>query len=517
MKWLLIGCAVSLVCGAACADVKLMGIFTDNMVLQRGKPVPVRGTANPGEEVSVAYAGKSAKATAGADGWFSAVLPPLEVEKTGKELVVTGKNRIVLKNVVVGDVWLVSGQSNAEMSFSWGIINGAAEMAKAKDYPNVRAIKFSHATSFFPVRRCARNDGPWKVATEKTLPKITAVGYFMARELNAKTGVPIGILDNNWSGCFIEPFVCEEGLRAVPELKNHPALKGVLDSLAKNRAKMIDWCGKVAALKEGDAFENLPPMPPAPFWTRQHNAMIEPLVEFPICGAVWYQGCANTYDGSHRYYMPKLKALIAGWRAKWGYDFPCYIVQLASYKAKTTDPAGGGDFAGVRNEQLLAAKSILNTGLAVAIDIGNAKDIHPKNKYDVGYRLSLWARRDVYGEKDLVVSGPIYRELKIEGDKARIIFDHVGSGLFAGKKGPNTPGVMPVADPDGKLRGFAIAGADKKWFWAEAVIDGNDVVVSSKDVPAPVAVRYAFRDNPMGDCSLYNKEGLPASPFRTDK
>ena len=510
MKRLLIGCAVSLVCGAAFADVKLMGIFTDNMVLQRGKPVPVRGTASPGEAVSVAYAGKTAKATAGADGWFSAILPPLDVEKTGKELVVTGKNRIVLKNVVVGDVWLVSGQSNAEMSFGWGILNGAAEMAKAKDYPNVRAIKFSHSTFIFPVRRRACNDGPWKVATEKTLPKITAVGYFMARELNAKTGVPIGILDNNWSGCFIEPYVCEEGLKTVP------SLKGVVDSLAKDRAKMIAWCGKVAALKEGDSFGDLPPMPSAPFWTRQHNAMIEPLVDFPICGAVWYQGCANTYDGIHRLYAPKLKALVAGWRTKWGYDFPFYIVQLASFQAKTTDPAGGGGFAGVRNEQLLAAKSIPNTGLAVAIDIGNAKDIHPKNKYDVGYRLSLWARRDVYGEKDLVVSGPIYRELKIEGDKARIIFDHVGSGLFVGKKGPNTPGVMPTAESDGKLRGFAIAGADKKWFWAEAVIDGNDVVVSSKDVPAPVAVRYAFRDNPMGDCNLYNKEGLPASPFRTD-
>ena len=470
-----------------------------------------------GKAVARTFAGKTAETTADALGRWTATLPALDVVKEGQALTVRGKNEIVLKNVLVGDVWLVSGQSNSEMSFSWGILNGNEEMAKAKDYPNIRAIKFNHVVAPFPVKGKTCNNGPWKVATEKTLPKITAVGYFMARELNAKTGVPIGILDNNWSGCFIEPYICEEGLKAVPEIKSHPALKGVLDSLAKDRAKMIGWCGKVVAAKDGESFGNLPPMPETPFWTRQHNAMIEPLVDFPICGAVWYQGCANIYDGFHFLYAPKLKALVAGWRAKWGYDFPFYIVQLASYQAKTTDPAGGGGFAGVRNEQLLAAKSIPNTGLAVAIDIGNAKDIHPKNKYDVGYRLSLWARRDVYGEKDLVVSGPIYRELKIEGDKARIIFDHVGSGLFVGKKGPNTPGVMPVADPDGKLRGFAIAGADKKWVWAEAVIDGNDVVVSSKDVPAPVAVRYAFRDNPMGDCNLYNKEGLPASPFRTDK
>lgn len=506
-KRLLVGCAVSLVCGAACADVKLMGIFTDNMVLQRGKPVPVRGTAKPGEEVNVAYAGKTAKATAGADGWFSAVLPPLGVEKTGMELVVTGKNRIVLKNVVVGDVWLVSGQSNAEMSFSWGILNGAAEMAKAKDYPNVRAIKFAHAISHFPVKMRPCNSGPWKVATKETLPNITAVGYFMARELNAKTGVPIGILDNNWSGSRIEPFVCAEGLKVFPTGKD------IQKTLDKTQLDLVEWCRKVAALEDA-SFDKMEPMPGTPFWTRQHNAMIEPISDFPVCGAIWYQGCANAGEGMG--YAKKLKALIAGWRTKWGYDFPFYIVQLASFTAKTKDPAGGNGFAKIREAQRVVAQTIPGAGLAVAIDVGNARDIHPKNKYDVGYRLSLWARRDVYGEKDLVVSGPLFKELKIEGDKARVTFDYIGSGLFAGEKGADTPGEMPTTDPDGKLRGFAIAGADKKWVWAEAVIDGNDVVVSSKDVSAPVAVRYAFRANPMGDCNLYNKEGLPASPFRTD-
>ena len=494
---------------AAMADVKLMGIFSNDMVLQRGKPIPVRGTAEPGEEVTVEYAGKSAKATAGADGRFRAVLPPLEIEKEGKELVVSGKNKIVLKNVVVGDVWLVSGQSNSEMSFSWGILNGKEEMAKAKDYPNIRAIKFHHQTSPFPMKNSPCNSGPWKVATEKTLPGITAEGYFMARELNAKTGIPIGILDDNWSGCRIEPFVCVEGMRLVPELK------GDVAALENHQAAVTRWCEKVVARKTDPAAE-AGPMPGMPGWTGQHNAMIEPIVDFPICGATWYQGCSNGGEGMS--YAKKLEALIGGWRAKWGYDFPFYIVQLASFTAKTTDPAGGNGYAKIRNAMRIAAQTIPKTGLAVAIDIGNATDIHPKNKYDVGYRLSLWARRDVYGEKNLVVSGPLYKSMKVEDGKIRISFEHVGSGLMAAEKGPDTPGVAPTPlDPlEGKLKGFAVAGADKRWYWANAEIDGTDVVVSADEVSAPVAVRYAFRANPMGDCNLYNKEGLPASPFRTD-
>lgn len=498
----------ALAASAVMADVKLGGIFSDNMVLQRGKLIPVHGTAEPGEKVTVEYAGKTAETTAGESGCFRAVLPPLDIEKEGRELVVSGKNKVVITNVVVGDVWLVSGQSNSEMSFGWGILNGKEEMEKAKDYPNIREIKFNHRVSTFPLKCTPCNSGPWKVATEKTLPGITAEGYFMARELNAKTGIPIGILNDNWSGCRIEPFVCDEGMKAVPELK------GAYDKTIKEREALVEWCCKVAALKDDGSFGKAGPMPVTPMWTSQHNAMIEPIVDFPICGATWYQGCSNGGEGMS--YAKKLEALVSGWRAKWGYDFPFYIVQLASYTAKTTDPAGGNGYAKIRNAMRIAAQTIPNCGLAVAIDIGNAKDIHPKNKYDVGYRLSLWARRDVYGEKDLVVSGPLYKELKIDGDKARVVFNHVGSGLFAGEKEPDTPGERPTATPDGKLRGFAVAGADKKWYWAEAVIDGNDIVVSAKEVPAPVAVRYAFRANPMGDCNLYNKEGLPASPFRTD-
>ncbi|MBO7721941.1 MAG: sialate O-acetylesterase [Kiritimatiellae bacterium] len=508
MKKLMVAAAFVAVAASSFAEVKVSRFFSSNMVLQRGKPYPVIGTAAPGEKVTVQYGGASASVVADADGRFRAVLPPLEVEKTGRDLVVSGENRVVFTNVVVGDVWLVSGQSNSEMSFSWGIINGKAEMAKAKDYPNIRAIKFMHVRAPFPVKYAPCNGGSWVVATEKTLSGITAEGYFMARELNAKTGVPIGILDDNWSGCRIEPFVCAEGMKLVPELAKE------YNAVMNSREAIVEWCGKVAAHRADGDYGAAGGMPGQPDWSLQYNAMISPIVAYPICGATWYQGCSNGGEGIS--YAKKLAALAGGWRSQWGYDFPFYIVQLASYTAKTTDPAGGNGYARIRNAMRIAAQTIPKAGLAVAIDIGNAKDIHPKNKYDVGYRLSLWARRDVYGEKDLVVSGPLFKKLEIEGGKARVIFEHTGSGLFAGEKGPDTPGVAPEATPGGKLRGFAVAGADRKWHWADAVIDGKDVVVSSAEVPAPVAVRYAHRANPMGDCNLYNKEGLPASPFRTD-
>ena len=241
--------AAALAATAAVADVSVAKIFSDNMVLQRGKPIPVRGKADPGEVVTVEYAGQKATAKTSDKGFFRAVLPPLKVEKEGKELVVAGKNRVVFKNVVVGDVWLVSGQSNSEMSFSWGIINGAAEMAKAADYPNIRQVKFAHATSAFPVEYESCNNGGWKVATQKTLPGITAEGYFMAREINAKTGIPIGILDDNWSGCKIEPFVCDEGMKSVPKLAKE------YEGVVKAREAMVGWCCRVAEQKKSGSWE----------------------------------------------------------------------------------------------------------------------------------------------------------------------------------------------------------------------------------------------------------------------
>jgi sialate O-acetylesterase len=225
---------------------------------------------------------------------------------------------------------------------------------------------------------------------------------------------------------------------------------------------------------------------------------------------LWYQGESNGNEGAS--YLYKLRVLIGGWRKLWGQgDFPLYVVQLPNFQQANDNPAGGDGWAKIREAQLKAL-AIPNTGVIITIDVGEPGNIHPKNKFDVGERLARWAVAKDYGKKDLVYSGPLYKGMKVEGNKVRISFDHVGSGLMVGKK----EGRRPTEEvKDGQLKRFAVAGADKKWVWADAVIEKDTVVVSSPDVPNPVAVRYAFSGNPEG-CNLYNKEGLPASPFRTD-
>ena len=239
---------------------------------------------------------------------------------------------------------------------------------------------------------------------------------------------------------------------------------------------------------------------------------ILPMGRYQVKGAVWYQGCSNGGEGDSYYF--KMKALIEGWRALWGYDFPFYFVQLANYTAVTDDPAGGSGWARLREAQRRAL-SIPGTGMAVAIDIGEAGDIHPKNKQDVGRRLALWALAKTYGRDGVVYTGPLFKGIEVEEGRIRVSFEDfsIGTGLMAGVKDGRS---QPADDPDGRLKGFAIAGEDKAWHWADAAIDGDTVVVSSPDVPQPVAVRYAFRANPAGNANLYNRDGLPASPFRSD-
>ena len=244
-----------------------------------------------------------------------------------------------------------------------------------------------------------------------------------------------------------------------------------------------------------------------------HNAMIHPFVNFPITGALWYQGESNGGEGESYYH--KMHALIGGWRKLWGQgNFPFYFVQLASFQGVTEDPAGGDGWAKLREAQRHSL-SIPNTGMAVITDtvpLAEAGDIHPRNKYDVGLRLARWALNRDYGQKELEVSGPLFKALTIEGNKARLAFDHIGSGLMVGKKEGRA---TAIENSEGKLKRFAMAGADKKWHWAQAVIEKDTVVVSSPEVTEPVAVRYAFQMNPDG-ANLYNRDGLPASPFRTD-
>lgn len=499
------------------ADVRMPKIFTDNMMVQRDLPVRVWGWADAGEEVSVTLAGNTATAKADAKGQWSLELPAI---KTGEnlELGVKGKNSLTLKNIVVGDIWVCSGQSNAEMVFAGCL--GYDEDVKTANLPKIRRIKFNHVQSGLP-EADAPTATPWQMCSQETAGGFTAIGFYFAREIQQKTGVPIGIIDVNWGGTAIEPWVPTEGLERVEELKadfarRQETLKAYRAQLPKVLAEMESWIAQTKSdLASGAPIGSTFVVPGVQDigWTTMYNAMIHPIVRLPIKGALWYQGETNGGEGESYYH--KMRALIGGWRKQWGQgDFPFYYVQLASFQAATDNPSDLNGWPRLREAQTKSL-AIPNSGMAVIIDtvpLDQAGDIHPRNKYDVGMRLARWALGKDYGQNQLEVSGPLFKALTIEGSKARLTFDHVGTGLMIGKKEGRNP---TVENKDGKLKRFAIAGADKKWVWADAVIENNAVVVSSPEVKEPVAVRYAFTMNPDG-ANLYNREGLPASPFRTD-
>jgi sialate O-acetylesterase len=514
---LLLLAATVLTAMPAAADVRLSQIFTDNMMLQRDLPVRVWGWAEVGEAVSVTLSGKTVATKADKKGQWAVELPAIKAGEN-LELTVKGKNSLTIKNVIMGDIWVCSGQSNMEMGLNGCL--GFQDDVKAADLPKIRRIKFNQVQSGQP-ESDASTATPWQVCTPETAAGFTAVGFYFAREIQQKTGVPIGIVDVNWGGTAIEPWVATEGLALVNELKpqfvaKQDAIKNYRAQLPKTLTELEDWITATRAdLASGSPIRAVPAIPATPDggWSSMYNAMIHPIVRFPIKGALWYQGESNGGEGVT--YYDKMRALIGGWRKQWGQgNSPFYFVQLANFQAVTEDPAGGNGWAKLREAQTKSL-TIPNTGMAVIIDtvpFAERDDIHPKNKYDVGMRLALWALGRDYGQKQMEVSGPLFKAIKIEGGKARLTFDHTGTGLMVGKKEGRVPA---VENKGAKLKSFAIAGADKKWFWAEAVLEGRIVTVSSPDVKEPVAVRYAYQMNPDG-ANLYNREGLPASPFRTD-
>jgi len=492
---------------SARADVALHGLFTDHMVLQRDIPVAVYGLADPGEKISVSFAGQRKSATADKDGHWSVALDAMKAWPRPADMTVAGKNRLTLEDILVGDVWVCSGQSN--MDFCPGSYGGPYDV-KDFELPLVRHFHMPGLQSLQPQTSVEIRSPSgivkqrrWVVCSPKTGNHITAVGLYFARKVNLETGIPIGLIKSSWNGTRIEPWISPEGWASVPEL---PAI------------------GKMPTeLKHDGSYPSTPHV--------LYHGKIHPLTKFAIKGVLWYQGESNGNEGDS--YFFKMRALVNGWRKAWNQgDFPFYFVQLPAHQAPNNDPAGGDGLAKIRMAQLKSL-SIVNTGMASAIDLGdfgNPKNIHIFDKKSVGERLALWALAKDYpsttlraGGKaaDLVYSGPLYKGMKIEGDpstgsgqgRIRIFFDSVGSGLIIANI---AGGFQPlIRQPQGKLKRFAIAGADKKWFWANAVIDGKTVVVSSPDVPKPVAVRYAFGGNPEG-ANLYNEEGLPASPFCTD-
>jgi sialate O-acetylesterase len=465
--------------GTAQADVELASIFSDSMVLQRELAVPVWGWADPGEEVTVAFGKQTQKTEAGKDGRWQVKLDPLKANAKGQALTVSGKNKLALKDVLVGEVWICSGQSNMEWRLAQ-TLNGKEEVANAS-HPLIRLFNVpGHITSPLAQDKCP---GSWTASDPQTAGGFSAVGYFFGRRLQQELDVPVGLVGSNWGGTRIEPWTSPAGFHSVPELKK------IADEVDGRTAE-----SKVSGRSPSAIY----------------NSMIHPLAPFAMRGAIWYQGESNGNEGESYYH--KTQALVNGWRKLFNPDLAFYWVQLANFQKPKEDAAGGNGWSKLREAQRKAL-NIKHTGMAVIIDIGEANDIHPRNKQDVGWRLGQWALHQTYGKKDLVPAGPLYKSHKVEGSAVRLKFDHVGAGLIVGSK----QGLKPTTEvKDGKLERFAIAGADKKWHWAEAKIDGGDIVVSSPNVAQPVAVRYGYSMHPAG-ANLYNKEGIPASPFRTDK
>ena len=470
-------------------ELKLAPWYGDHMVVQRDQPVVLLGTAAAGAQVTAEFAASKSAAVADHQGAFKLTLPARKASKLGRVLTVrTGASTLELKDVLVGDVWLCSGQSN--MAFDFRQIDIADEV-KNENRPLIRAVRFKEAFQPLPLNPMqAVVTRPWQAGTPDAIAGWTPAGYYFARCIQDRfPELPIGLLDSGYGGSPIECWIPLETWARFPAFKE----------------------GAEVAMRQQN------PAPPAPAdqgaWrmpSGMFNAMISNLTEIPVAGVVWYQGESNAGQPD---YALKMQALVSGWRKAWKADFPFYYVQLAGYMRPSEDPAVRTEWAGTRDLQRRALDLIPKSGMASAFDIGDLDNIHPKNKVDVGERLARWALRDVYGDRKIVVSGPLFKEMRIEGGKARIRFDYAEGGLMAGHK----DGKAPTQEiKNGKPGGFAVGNKDGKWAWAEAVIDGQTVVVSSSAIAEPVAVRYACSNSP-GKANLYNKAGLPASPFTTEK
>ena len=474
------------------ADVSLPAIFGDHMVLQQGIKLPVWGKAAPGEAVSVVVGSSTGKTTADNDGKWRVELPALSTDSQPVTLTATGKNTVTVNDVLVGDVWICSGQSNMEFSLGRGKPLGgahnAATVVPAANDPELRFFVVAHNFALDPLSDVS---GHWEVCTPTSAATFSAVGYFFGSELRQTTKCPVGLIGTYWGGTLAQCWTSLDGLKKAPEIQHYAKEFEVLKSRV------------LAAHPDGLTFPPNKVMPRPGFGTALYNAMLAPLIPYGIKGVIWYHGESNERNAAeYRFLLP---GLISDWREKWGQgDFPFLFVQLASCNRRIPS------WPYLREAQLKAL-SLPNTGMASAVDVGNPGNIHPLDKADVGHRLALAARHVAYGE-NLVYSGPIYDAMKADKSAIRITFTQLGSGLIIGQAPWVPAGLQPL--PTDKLLGFTIAGDDKKFVPADARIEGNAVIVSSPDVSTPVAVRYAWANAPQGN--LYNHENLPASPFRTD-
>ena len=507
---------VAITAERAAAEVALSKVFGDHMVIQQEQPIRLFGSAAPAERVTAEMAGKTASAVAGDDGSFRVELPAMKADGKAHDLTVKGSNTITLKDVLLGEVWICSGQSNMEWSVG-GSLNAKEEIAAA-DHPQIRLFNVPGHVSTAAPQRDAR--GAWHVCSPASVKGFSAVGYFFGRALQQDLKVPIGLVGTNWGGTRIEPWTPPVGFEQVPSLEDYRTSLAATDPsnpegkkaheayLAGVESWLTKAKGDVAA---GKPLAGAPPafnLKPKGDATLIYNGMVHALIPLSVRGAIWYQGESNAGDGLRYEYLKE--ALVKGWRSVFENDaLSFYWVQLANFQQPDDNPAGGG-WGPVREGQRRALR-LPKTGMAVITDIGEARDIHPKNKQDVGARLALLALAKDYG-REVVPCGPLYKGMKVEGDKIRISFDHVGGGLITGKK----EGLKPVAEQKGaELTHFAIQAGDGAWHWAKATIDGATIVVGAEGVSEPKHVRFAYQSNPVG-INLYNKEGLPASPFTTD-
>jgi sialate O-acetylesterase len=533
-------CLVALVAPAA-AELKLPSIISDNMVIQVDKEVPIWGWAKPGQGVSVSLEGSLNKV---ADGTVNAAVTSVgastKADKNGKWTVKLGKLKpagmlckMVVKagdetknvdNILVGEVWVCSGQSN--MSWTVKSSNNADKEIAAAKFPKIRLFSVARNSTPDIQGDC---EGKWVLCSPETVPGFSAVGYYFGRDLHKNLKIPVGLINTSWGGTRVEAWTDPAIVKACPQAKeiitwwdkkiatfsqaNYDATRK--KQLDAHKAAIRAETRRIAAAKKAGRIikrrrVKAPRAAMNPL-TSQHrpgnlyNAMIAPLVPYAIRGAIWYQGESNAKRAYQ--YRTLFPLMINNWRKTWGQgDFPFLWVQLANFRGRAKDPTD--DYWAELREAQSMTLSLPNSGQAVIIDIGEAGNIHPRNKQDVGKRLAMSARKVAY-RQNVVHSGPTFSSMKILHKRAMLKFDNVGGGLISKGAG-------------GKLTGFAIAGADKKFVWANAEIavagtNGDSrysIFVYSDKVPEPVAVRYAWSANPAA--SLYNKEGLPASPFRTD-
>ncbi|NLW50217.1 MAG: sialate O-acetylesterase [Candidatus Brocadiaceae bacterium] len=481
------------------ADVQPHTLFGDNMVLQQRADVPVWGTADPGEAVTVSIAGQTAQTTANPDGSWMLKLKPLEPGGP-HQMTIAGKTTVTIDNVLVGEVWVASGQSN--MNFELGdAANGPEEVANA-NYPSIRFFYVNDKSLPEPVKTVR---GRWRVCTPADARGFSATAYFFARHLHRQLDVPIGILQSSHGASPAEAWTEARALKAcIPEaVERYEEVRN--DRILERHERELAAWEEAGGEAGGRPKPQKPKLPRAGTWVHMPsgfwNGAIYPLIPYAIRGTIWYQGESNTDTAEQTAeYHRLLPAMIRSWRQEWGQgDFPFLIVELAPYLRVREEPSDGR-YPRVREAQRITAGNVPHTGLISTTDIGDARDPHPKNKQDVGRRLGLLAEAMVYG-RDVVYSGPVLESVEIEGNRVRLTFKHVHGGLVTNP-------------PDQPVTGFAVAGEDRRFVWAQAGIDGSDVLVRSDEVTAPVAVRYAWADNPV--CNLFNRDGLPAFPFRTD-